>query len=245
MVLNPEKCQVITFSRKQSPITFCYRLGDTLVERVSHVKDLGVILDSKMTFKQHISFITAKASRQLGLVIRMTRHFTDIYCLKALYCSLVRSSLEYCSSVWTPHYNNAVHRLESIQRRFVRYTLRLLPWRRPFELPPYENRCQLMHLDTLQLRRDLARAMTVSDVLTGRIDCPTLRSKINLSTPPRQLRHTPAIQIPFRRTNYSANGAIVGLKRAFNKVSNVFNVSLSRDTLRAKFLSVLRVVFRF
>lgn len=243
MVLNPGKCQVITFSRKHCPILFNYHLGDTLVERVDHVKDLGVILDVKLTFKQHVSFITAKASRQLGLVIRMTRHFTDIHCLKTLFCSLVRSSLEYCSSVWTPHYNNAVYQLERIQRRFVRYALRLLPWRNPQQLPPYEDRCQLMHLDTLQLRRDLARALTVSDVLTDRIDCPSLREKITLTAPARQLRHTPIMQIPFRRTNYSANGAIVGLKRAFNKVSSVFDVSLSRDVLKSKFLSVLRRMF--
>lgn len=243
MILNPEKCQVITFSRKHTAVLYNYNLGDTLVQRVDHVKDLGVILDSKLTFKQHISFITAKASRQLGLVIRMTRHFTDIHCLKTLFCSLVRSSLEYCSSVWNPHYNNAVYRLESIQRRFVRYALRLLPWRDPHQLPPYEDRCQLMHLDTLQLRRDLARALTVSDVLTDRIDCPSLREKISLTAPARQLRHTPIMQIPFRRTNYSANGAIVGLKRAFNKVSNVFDVSLSRDVLKSKFLSVLRRLF--
>lgn len=243
MVLNPGKCQVVTFSRKHIPISFDYHLGDTSVQRVDHVKDLGVILDSKLTFKQHISFITAKASRQLGLVIRMTRHFTDIHCLKALFCSLVRSSLEYCSVVWTPHYNNAVHQLESIQRRFVRFALRLLPWRQPQQLPPYEDRCQLLHLDTLQLRRDLARALTVSDILSNRIDCPSLRDRMQLTTPARQLRHTPVMQIPFRRTNYSANGAIVGLKRAFNKVSIVFNVSLSRDVLRSKFLSVLRRMF--
>lgn len=101
-----------------------------------------------------------------------------------------------------------------------------------------------MELETLQLRRDLARALTVSDLLTGRIDCPALRDKIELIAPARQLRHTPAIQIPLRRTNYSANGAIVGLKRAFNKVSCVFNVNLSRDVLRSKFLSVLKRVFR-
>ena len=243
LVLNPGKCQVITFSRKHIPISFNYQLGDTLVQRVDHVKDLGVILDSKLTFKQHISFITAKASRQLGLMIRMTRHFTDIYCMKTLYCSLVRSSLEYCSTVWSPHYNNAVYRLESIQRRFVRYALRLLPWRQPQHLPPYEDRCHLMHLDTLQLRRDLSRALTISDVLTDRIDCPSIRDKISLTTPARQLRHTPILQIPFRRTNYSANGAIVGLKRAFNKVSSVFDVNLSRDVLKSKFLSVLRRLF--
>ena len=123
MVLNPAKCQVVTFSRKHQPISFDYRLGGTLVPRVSQVKDLGVILDTKLTFKQHLSLIIAKASRQLGLMIRMTRHFTNIQCLTTLYCSLVRSSLEYCSTIWNPHYNNAVKRIESIQHRFVRFAL--------------------------------------------------------------------------------------------------------------------------
>lgn len=219
MVLNPGKCQVITFSRKYSPIIFDYRLGDESVLRVHQVKDLGVILDTKLTFKQHLSYIVSNASQQLGLVIRMTRHFTDIYCLKNLYCSLVRSTLEYCSTVWSPHYNNAVLRLESIQRRFVRYALRQLPWTQPFQLPPYENRCRLMDLDTLQLRRDLARAMTAADVLTGRIDCAALRDLIELRVPVRQLRHTPTLQITYRRTNCSASGA-------FNKVSSVFAFDL-------------------
>lgn len=244
MILNPGKCQSITFSRRHFPVTFDYRINDTSVERVTHVKDLGVILDTQLTFKQHLSYIIAKASRQLGLVIRMTRKFTDIYCLKTLYCSLVRSTLEYCSTVWSPHYNNAVCRLESIQRRFVRYALRQLPWTNPLHLPPYEQRCRLIDLDTLQLRRDLARAMTSADVLLGRIDCPDLRNQIQLRVPTRQLRHTPALEVPFRRTNYSANGAINGLKRAFNKVSSVFSLDVSRTTLRFKFVSLLRSLLR-
>lgn len=171
----------------------------------------------------------------------MTRKFTDIYCLKTL---LVRSTLEYCSTVWSPHYNNAVCRLESIQRRFVRYALRQLPWTNPLQLPPYEQRCRLIDLDTLQLRRNLARAMTSADVLLGRIDCPDLRNQIQLRVPTRQLRHTPALEVPFRRTNYSANGAINGLKRAFNKVSSVFSLDVSRTTLRFKFVSLLRSLLR-
>ena len=245
MVLNPRKCQVVTFCRKHFPITFDYCLGDSVVDRSNEVKDLGVLLDAKLTFNQHVSYITAKASRQLGLLIRLTRNFTSIQCLKSLYCSLVRSTLEYCSTVWNPHYNNAAYRLERIQRRFVRYALRLLPWRQPLELPPYENRCRLVQLDTLQLRRELARALTVSDILNARIDCPALLDKINLRAPTRRLRNSTTLQIPLRRTNYSANGALIGLQRAFNKVSSVSNLHLSRDVLRSKFMSMLRCLYRF
>ena len=172
----------------------------------------------------------------------MTRDFRNIQCITTLYCSLVRSSLEFCSTVWIPHYNNAIHRIESIQRRFVRYALRMLPWRQPMRNTRYEDRCQLLQLDTLQLRRETARAMVVSDVLTSRIDCPTILRLINLNAPSRTLRRSYALQLPFRRTNYSANSAIIGIQRAFNRVSSAFDFHLSHQVLRTKFISLFRNV---
>lgn len=63
MILNPKKCCVVSFSRKKNPITFNYRLHNEAVPRESCVKDLGVLLDSEMTFKHHVSYIVDKASR--------------------------------------------------------------------------------------------------------------------------------------------------------------------------------------
>lgn len=243
MVVNPSKCSVISFSRKLRPIAFVYSLNGTPIPRTDHIKDLGVILDSKLTFKQHVSFIISKASRQLGFIMRMTRDFKDIKCLTALYCSLVRSSLEYCSTVWSPYYNNAVSRIESIQRRFVRYALRLLPWRHPMRDTPYENRCLLLHLDTLQLRRETARAMVISDLLTANVDCADILQRININAPSRALRGVPALRIPLRRTNYSLNSAIVGLQRAFNRVASMFDFNLHRIVIRNKFVSMFRQIF--
>lgn len=240
MLLNTSKCSVVTFSRKLHPLCFNYEIDGTTIPRTDNIKDLGVILDTRLTFKQHISFVVAKASRQLGLIMRMTRDFRSIQCLKSLYCSLVRSSLEYCSTVWNPHYHNAAFRIESIQRRFVRYSLRLLPWRQPMRDTPYEHRCQLLQLDTLQLRRDTARALTVADILTGRIDCSDILRQINIRAPSRLLRMVPLLHPPFRRANYSANSAIVGLQRAFNRIAYVFDFHLPRAIIRSRIVCALR-----
>uniref|UniRef100_A0A8D8AV09 (northern house mosquito) hypothetical protein n=1 Tax=Culex pipiens TaxID=7175 RepID=A0A8D8AV09_CULPI len=97
-------------------------------------------------------------------------------------------------------------------------------------------------LTGLLVGADLARAMTSADVLLFRIDCPDLRNQIQLREPTRQLRHTPSIEVPFHRTNYSANGAINGLKRAFNKVSSVFSSNVSRTTLGLKLVCLLRTL---
>lgn len=240
MTVNPEKCSIITFSRSKNPMAYSYDLNGVLLSRVDQIKDLGVILDSKLTFKQHVSYIVDKASKSLGLMFRITKSFTDIYCLKTLYCALVRSTLEYCSTVWSPYYQNGVLRIESIQRRFVRFALRLLPWHDPLRLPSYENRCRLISMDTLSTRRDVAKAVLVSDILQGRVDCPYILQQINLYVQPRLLRNNALLRPRTSRTNYGMNSAITGLQRVFNRVATDFDFNVSRDLLRYRFSNSLR-----
>ena len=237
MEVNPSKCSVISFSRKKETIIFKYVLLNTEIERVSQIKDLGVILDTQLSFKQHIAYAVNKSSRILGFIFRIAKDFTDVYCLKSLYCSLSRSILEYCSVVWTPHYNNGVERLESVQRRFLRFALRKLPWTDPFRLPSYKSRLQLIHLEPLSVRRDTTRALLVADILQGRIDCPVLLQQVNINVLPRALRNNSMLRMPIQRTNYSMFSAIGGLQRLFNRVSALFDFNLTRQLLRQRFNS--------
>lgn len=239
MKVNPSKCAVITFSRKKEPILSNYQLMGTSIERTNCIKDLGVMLDSKLSFLQHISYIVTKASRSLGFMFRIGKEFKDIYCLKSLYCSLVRSTLEYCSQVWSPYYQNGVDRIESVQRRFIRFSLRGLPWRDPFRLPSYESRCNLINLETLAVRRNVARAMFVSDVLTARTECPVLLNAIGLQVQPRILRNRGFLRIPVQRTNYGTYGSITGLLRLFNRVADGFDFNLCRDAIKRNFRTIL------
>lgn len=239
MKVNPNKCAVITFSKKKDSLQFNYDLFGTSIERTNCIKDLGVQLDSELSFQQHISYAVGKVSRNLGFLFRVGKEFTDIYCLKQLYCSLVRSTLEYCSPVWNPYYCNGVDRIEAVQRRFIRFALRRLPWRDPFRLPSYESRCQLIHLDSLAIRRNVARALFISDVLTSRIDCPVLLTNIQLHVQSRALRNHRFLEIPVRRTNYAAYGSLGGLLRLFNRVADGFDFHLSRAVLRNNFKLIL------
>ncbi|KAK3758186.1 hypothetical protein RRG08_027818 [Elysia crispata] len=64
-------------------------------------KDLGVIVDSQLNFKDHISQATTKASRILGVIRRSFDHLTD-HTFVQLYKAPVRPILEYGHSVWQP-----------------------------------------------------------------------------------------------------------------------------------------------
>lgn len=114
MSLNASKCSVISFSRKRSTLESIYYVQQIPITRVHYVKDLGVMLDSKLTYKDHVSYITSKALKSLGFIFRITKHFKDVQCLKTLYCALVRSHLEYAVVVWAPYYQNAIDRIERV-----------------------------------------------------------------------------------------------------------------------------------
>jgi hypothetical protein len=66
------------------PIEFVYSVNRTALERVNEIKDLGVIMDGRMSFLPHIETIISKSSRMLGFIKRISRDFRDPYTHKTL-----------------------------------------------------------------------------------------------------------------------------------------------------------------
>ncbi|XP_038106746.1 uncharacterized protein LOC119766336 [Culex quinquefasciatus] len=163
MKVHVKKCKVISFSRSRNPLRFDYTMGDGCpLDRVNSIRDLGVTVDRKMKFNEHIALITGKAFAMLGFLKRNTAHFDDPFALKVLYASLVRSVLEYAAVVWAPYHVTLAARIERVQRAFVRFALRKLPWNNPLILPSYEGRCLLFRLQSLAERRTLMQRLSYS-----------------------------------------------------------------------------------
>lgn len=144
----------------------------------------------------------------------------DPLCFKALYCSLVRSLLEFACVVWSPYQAVWIARFEAVQRRFVRYALRYLPWSDPLNLPPYADRCRLLGLDTLVERRNASQAVFVAKVLLAEYDVPELLAKINVYAPVRTLHPRALLHEEAHNTNHAANSSLVAMIRQFNVVSD-------------------------
>jgi hypothetical protein len=123
--------------------------------------DLGIIFDRKITFDLHMNYMI---SRSLFLK-RFGREFSDPYVLKIIiYCSVVRSVLEYGSSIWSPNFEINKGRIESVQRNFLRFALRNLDWAVPLHSLTYRDRCMLLNLNTLDSRWDAFFVMLIRDV---------------------------------------------------------------------------------
>ena len=54
---------------RRNPVQTTYRIGTTALESVSSIRDLGIILDSKLTSLDHIHRTVSQANRALGLLL--------------------------------------------------------------------------------------------------------------------------------------------------------------------------------
>jgi len=79
----------------------------TSISREDVVRDLGVIFDEKINFREHIHYKINMAYKMVGLIKRNYKYLsTPSFVL--VYKNLVRSHLDYCNCVWNP-YRLAAH----------------------------------------------------------------------------------------------------------------------------------------
>ncbi|KAL1448569.1 hypothetical protein WDU94_015656 [Cyamophila willieti] len=117
---NPKKCEAMTFSRKKNTIKHTYKINDNNLERVIIKKDLGITFQENLKFDNHISNNIAAANRNLGLILRHSKFFSEYDTILTLYNALVRSKLEYACAIWSPTSDFLSQKIEKIQASFAR-----------------------------------------------------------------------------------------------------------------------------
>ena len=75
--LNITKCRSFTFYRTSAVILFNYEIKSIMLTRPQFIKDLGVILDLKLSLHDHIDTIISKSMVMLGLFKRNSSEFSD------------------------------------------------------------------------------------------------------------------------------------------------------------------------
>jgi len=133
MSFNPQKCEVLRVTRRtKNVIQSTYSIHNSTLKLVPSAKYLGVTIDSKLNFNEHVNNICKKANATRAFVHRNTRSCPMK--VKALaYKTFVRPQLEYASSVWAPHTQSNIDRIEAVQRRAARSTVN--DWSRPTNQP--------------------------------------------------------------------------------------------------------------
>ena len=117
LLINPEKRNLVLFGTRQLvsklPHFTVPFLGQELTP-ASSAKDLGIILDSNLTFTEHISTVPSSLLSSLCQISRVRHLFTkDV--LNIILNYLIFSKLFYCSTVWSGTFKQNIKKLQLIQ----------------------------------------------------------------------------------------------------------------------------------
>ena len=117
------KCVHLRFCKKDPPLDSSYTISNTRVGTSVTHRDLGVIASSDLSWSSHYKYVASRAYRTLGLLRRTFKSVGSVEAKKALYMTLVRTQVLYCSQVWRPYLIKDIVLLEKIQRRATKFIL--------------------------------------------------------------------------------------------------------------------------
>ena len=216
---NIKKCFIITFGKNYED-DYKYTLNNSELERVYIIKDLGVYFDSKLTFQQHIEYVSSKATKQVNFIKRFSGDFKEPNTFRTLYFSFVYPILSYCSVIWRPQFNFLKEMLDKPRRKLLRFSAYKCGTPMHYTDHDYSSISKFLKIPNIEsshIRNDLIFGFKI---LNGSINCPELLSSFEFYVPPRTLRN----QFYFYEREYKFSSPIKRLSKLFNKQSKQFNL---------------------
>lgn len=216
MRLNVDKCCLISFTSKKNRLLYQYYLDGKQLSRVDTVRDLGVLFDTKLTFRPHFENILKKSNRLSGFILRSTRDFKSPQSTLFLFFSLVRSVLEYCCPVWSPFYQVHIDNIERVQKKFVKFVCRKHNMSRL--LVDYSERLAKFKMIPLYTRRKRYDLLCLHKILHSSIESPDLLHSININTLYR-IRSPNTFSLKVYKNNTSFYSPITRMCRSYNELN--------------------------
>ena len=119
LFLNIDKTKYMIFSIKEEPPDITLVIGNSQIERTRVQKFLGIYIDDRLTFKEHTSKISAKMSRNIG-VMRRLKLFIPRDILKQLFYTFIYSKFTYGIVCYGSAYQNQIQGVKRVINRSLK-----------------------------------------------------------------------------------------------------------------------------
>ena len=194
MIANPEKFHCIILTKdKALNSDIEIKIGDKRIKSEKSVRLLGVTIDNQLNFDKHISEVCKKSSTQLNALYRFT-YLLSSEAKRVLLDSFIFSNFNYCPLVWHFSSSKSINKVESIQKRALRF-LQPNPRRTYNELLAETKRFSMMVNRLKVLCIEIFK--TIKD-----LNPPYMRDIFQVQDRKRQPRfkHANNLQIPWRQS---------------------------------------------
>ncbi|KAJ4447467.1 hypothetical protein ANN_09474 [Periplaneta americana] len=173
MKINGSKSKSIIFCKTREETSLNYEFSGVVIPQEQCCKYLGVYLNSKLSWGEHVDNVTGKAWRALHFIMRILRK-ANPKSREIAYLTLVRPLMEYGTTCWDPYRIYQINSLERIQYRAAKFvkgkredgndTIKELKWE------TLENRRRKTRITSLY-RAHLGQKAWVD--ITARLEKPT------------------------------------------------------------------------
>ena len=121
--LNVKKTHYMVFTNAKSnrPKSELKIEGESISE-VSKTKFLGVMIDQKLNWQHHISYISCKMGKGIGIIIRL-RKILNNESLQNLYYAFVYPYIMYCNPVWGNASAVHINKLHVLQMSYLYFKI--------------------------------------------------------------------------------------------------------------------------
>ena len=102
MKSNTDKCHLITVNSQNNDI----KIGKDIITNEASLKLLGITINNKLNFNEHVENIRKKANDKLHAFARIT-DFLSSDKLRILMRTFIESQINYCPLTWTVSFQTA------------------------------------------------------------------------------------------------------------------------------------------
>ncbi|CAB3979720.1 Hypothetical predicted protein [Paramuricea clavata] len=118
LLINPGKTKYMLIGTRQNlqqlPVDMTINFLNETITPVSFAKDLGMTIDSYLTYDQHITNLISSCMNSLCQINRVKKCF-DKEALTLIVSALVMNKMVYCSTVWSNTSSTNIKKLQLVQ----------------------------------------------------------------------------------------------------------------------------------
>ena len=116
LVMNADKCHLLVTKHDGNVFV---NVDNEIIESSKNVKLLGITIDNKLDFTEHVSKICSKASKKIHAIARIS-NLMNSNKLRTLVKAFFESQFSYCPLVWMFHSRTLNNRINKLHERVLR-----------------------------------------------------------------------------------------------------------------------------